>query len=135
MEIIARRIAAGESALPDKKQAKTLAEAYGNRSKRDLVFQNKSKTSINTTGTPLSPVASIQPPPSTLAGVDGHSIAGHGSVDPRPSDITGTTAVGGVNVPAGANANEFSDVRHSTSISKPTHPRSPGARRIPWLIH
>jgi len=95
MEIIARRVAQGESISPDKQHAKNLAEAYGDRAKRDLVFQNKSKASINTTGTPLSPTASIQPPPSVMTDVSGRPVVVDQLAAGRTSNVSDTTTVGG----------------------------------------
>lgn len=94
MEIIARRITQGESISADKKQVKMLAAAYGDRSKRDLALPNKSRTSVNTVGTPLSPTTSIQPPSSVMTGIDGRSAVVDEPSTARPSDVSGTTAVG-----------------------------------------
>lgn len=110
MELIAHRVAQGESIASDKKQAKILAEAYADRSKRDLALQNKSRTSVNTMGTPLSPTASIQPPPSIMTNVDGRSVIMDEQSAPRPSDVTGTTAVGTTAVGAPPIATIHSDV-------------------------
>ena len=67
MEVIARRIATGESVIADKKQTKGLSEAYGARHKMDAVMPNRSRASVNTAaasasstglvGSPLSPVS------------------------------------------------------------------------------
>jgi hypothetical protein len=61
MEIIAKRVALGESITTDKKTVKGLSEAYGDRSKRDLVMNGRSRVSLNSAGSPLSPTNSIQP--------------------------------------------------------------------------
>ncbi|KAG8990468.1 hypothetical protein FRB90_001754, partial [Tulasnella sp. 427] len=58
MEVIAQRVANGESVVSDKKQIKNLTEAYGARSKRDLVLKNRSKVSLSSATSPTSPVIS-----------------------------------------------------------------------------
>ncbi|KAG8928537.1 hypothetical protein FRC01_005787 [Tulasnella sp. 417] len=60
MEIIAQRVAKGESVVFDKKQIRNITEAYGARSKRDLVLKNRSRVSLNSAMSPSSPVVSPQ---------------------------------------------------------------------------
>lgn len=58
MEIIAKRVANGQSVVSDKKQIRNITEAYGARSKRDLLLKNRSRVSLNSAVSPSSPVAS-----------------------------------------------------------------------------
>ncbi|KAG8924133.1 hypothetical protein FRC00_005440, partial [Tulasnella sp. 408] len=67
MEIIAQRVAKGESVVSDKRHIRNITEAYGARSKRDLLLKNRSKVSLNSSISPSSPVLS----PETDAGLHG----------------------------------------------------------------
>lgn len=68
MEIIAQRVAKGESVVSDKRYIRNITEAYGTRSKRDLLLKNRSRASLNNSSVSLSsPVAS----PEAEAGLHG----------------------------------------------------------------
>lgn len=67
MEIIAQRVAKGESVVSDKRHIRNITEAYGARSKRDLLLKNRSKVSLNSPISPSSPVLS----PEAEAGLHG----------------------------------------------------------------
>ncbi|KAG8969610.1 hypothetical protein FRC05_001041 [Tulasnella sp. 425] len=56
MEIIAKRVANGQSVVSDKRQIRNITEAYGARSKRDLLMKNRSRVSLNSAVSPSSPV-------------------------------------------------------------------------------
>ncbi|KAG9026349.1 hypothetical protein FS837_004643 [Tulasnella sp. UAMH 9824] len=85
MEIIAQRVAKGESVVSDKRHIRNITEAYGARSKRDLLLKNRSKVSLNSSISPSSPVG----PPESDAGL--HGLPG-GETEPNflPKGAEGT---------------------------------------------